>query len=100
MALCQAGHEAQAVRDLGLRDAVDNSIWNYALAAQAVIVTKDQDFAERSFAGKTAPAIVWIRTGNSSNRALLDWLLPLWPEVVRHLEAGDGLVEVRAKFSH
>jgi predicted nuclease of predicted toxin-antitoxin system len=28
--LCEAGHEAQAVREAGLREAEDGAIWNHA----------------------------------------------------------------------
>jgi len=38
---------------------------------------------------------VWLRLGNSSKLALLRWLEPLWPLVVRQLELGERLVEVR-----
>ena len=46
--LREAGHEAEHVEDVDLRKADDRPIWNYALKAGAIIVTKDEDFAERS----------------------------------------------------
>jgi predicted nuclease of predicted toxin-antitoxin system len=98
-ALREAAHDAQAVRELGLREASDSHIWDYALANRTVIVTKDQDFAERLLAGKTGPVIVWLRIGNTSTRALLAWLLPLWPDILSRIESGDSLVEVREKSS-
>jgi hypothetical protein len=39
--------------------------------------------------------VVWIRLGNTTKRTLLEWLLPLMPEVVRAIEAGETLIEVR-----
>jgi len=42
------GHDAQAVREVGLREADDSAIWAHALQTGAVIVTKDEDFAARS----------------------------------------------------
>ncbi len=96
-ALREAGYDVQAVRELGLREADDDAIWDYALADQAVIVTKDQDFADRLLSSKTAPIIVWLRIGNTSNRALLTWLLPLWPDIISRIESGDKLIEVREK---
>jgi predicted nuclease of predicted toxin-antitoxin system len=98
-ALRQAGYEAQAVRELGLREAEDSAIWDRALTDQAVIVTKDQDFADRLLSGGTAPIIVWLRIGNTSNRALLTWLLPLWPDIISRIQSGDKLIEVREKIS-
>lgn len=98
-ALQQAGHDVQAVRELGLHEAEDSDIWDSALANHAVVITKDQDFADRLLASPSAPVIVWLRIGNTSNRALLAWLLPLWPEVISRIESGDNLVEVREKRS-
>ena len=46
--LCELGQEAVAVRDVGLREADDGPIWQYALEHGAVIVSKDEDFPERS----------------------------------------------------
>lgn len=42
------GHEAHHVEDVGLRDADDGPIWAHALSVGAVILTKDEDFAERA----------------------------------------------------
>ncbi len=98
-ALREAGHNAQPVRELGLREAEDSDIWEYALAHQCAIITKDQDFAERSTSSRNAPTIVWLRIGNTSNRALIGWLLPLWPEIISRIGCGDNLVEVREKTS-
>jgi hypothetical protein len=40
-----------------------------------------------------------LRIGNTSNRTLLAWLLPLWPDVIAHIESGENLVEVRENRS-
>lgn len=98
-ALREAGYDAEAVRELGLREAEDSEIWTYALANQAAVVTKDEDFAERLMSNQTAPVIIWLRIGNTSNRDLLSWLLPLWPDIICRIESGDNLVEVREKRS-
>lgn len=42
----------------------------------------------------SGPAIVWIRFGNATNRALKERLLPKFPEIVRALESGVLLIEV------
>jgi len=39
-ALREAGLDACAVREIGLREAEDTVIWQYALEQQAVILTK------------------------------------------------------------
>ena len=93
--LCEQGHEAQHVEDVGLRDADDSPIWAYALKVRAVILTKDEDFAERAGRDPQGPVIVWLRVGNATNRALLQWLWSRWPQVVMLLDAGHRLIEVR-----
>jgi len=69
--LSEAGHQAEAVREIGLRDAEDDAIWQHALTTSTVIVTKDEDFATRLQQATSAPQIVWLRVGNTSNRAQL-----------------------------
>ena len=93
--LREAGHEATHVEDVGLREADDAPIWTHALATAAVILTKDEDFADRAAREHSAPVIVWLRVGNATNRALLLWLAPRWPQVLAQLEQGHRLIEVR-----
>lgn len=93
--LRQAGCDAVAVREIGLREAKDAAIWNYALQNNGVILTKDEDFAERCMASNQAPVVIWLRIGNATNPELLGWLMPLWPSILGRLKAGDRFIEVR-----
>ncbi len=45
--IAERGHVAEHITDIGPGDAPDRDLWRYALAHQAVIVTKDEDFAAR-----------------------------------------------------
>lgn len=90
--LREAGYEAQAVRDAGLRDADDSEIWRQAHANGQVIITKDEDFAQRAQTGAAGPAIVWLRIGNTSNAALRRWLLPQIAQVVTLLDQNVRVV--------
>jgi predicted nuclease of predicted toxin-antitoxin system len=92
--LSTGGHEAEHVGDVGLLEASDTAVWSYALRTGAVIVTKDEDFAERSTRIEPAPVIVWLRVGNGTNRALLLWIEPRWGGVMKFLQQGSRLVEV------
>jgi predicted nuclease of predicted toxin-antitoxin system len=75
--------------------AKDDPIWRYAAQHDAVIVTKDDDFASWVQPGRAGPSVVWLRVGNSSKRALFTWLEPLWPTIVKKLQEGERLIEVR-----
>ncbi|MGC4014626.1 MAG: DUF5615 family PIN-like protein [Luteolibacter sp.] len=93
--LAARGHEAFHVSDLGLRDAGDTSIWQHAIATQAVILTKDDDFAHRFHQGGTCPIVVWFRLGNTSRQALLVWFDALLPKVEQLIASGERFIEIR-----
>jgi predicted nuclease of predicted toxin-antitoxin system len=94
-ALRQDGCDAVAVREIGLLEAKDAAIWNYALQNNGVILTKDEDFAERCMASDQAPLVIWLRIGNATNPELFGWFMPLWPSMLARLRAGDRFIEVR-----
>jgi predicted nuclease of predicted toxin-antitoxin system len=45
--------------------------------------------------GKASPIIVWLRVGNTSRRALLEWFEPLLPQIETLISQGDRLIEIR-----
>jgi predicted nuclease of predicted toxin-antitoxin system len=91
----QQGHAAIHVADIGMAADDDGPIWDRAASELEIIITKDEDFALRRILTVAGPPqIVWLRVGNCSNRALMQWLAPLWPDIVRRLAGGDALVEV------
>lgn len=92
--LTLAGHPAEAVRDLGLHESSDATIWDYALKQQMTVITKDEDFADRIWRTSTGPVIVWLRMGNCSNQALLEHLMPVIPHIIERISLGDRLIEV------
>ncbi|MGA8107987.1 MAG: DUF5615 family PIN-like protein [Acidobacteriaceae bacterium] len=58
------------VQEIGLGEAEDDVIWNYAVEHGRVIVTKDADFRQRSFLEGHPPKIIWIALGNCSTAAI------------------------------
>jgi predicted nuclease of predicted toxin-antitoxin system len=62
---------------------------------QAVIDSQDEDFVDRWLLSHNPVAVIWIRKGNCSNRALMAWFEPLWPDVLKRLEQGHRLIELR-----
>jgi predicted nuclease of predicted toxin-antitoxin system len=93
--LIDRGHNAEHVLEVDLAQSKDNAVWLYAQTHGAVLVSKDEDFAEWVRRGRPGPQVVWIRLGNSPTRVLVAWLAPLFPAVLRLLNVGDRLVEVR-----
>jgi predicted nuclease of predicted toxin-antitoxin system len=93
--LRDAGHDAQAVRAVGLRDADDGEIWQHALATGAAVITKDEDFPIRAQQTDASPVIVWLRIGNTSNHALQLWFMPQLPQILAWIEQGVRVLEIR-----
>lgn len=91
----EAGHDAQAVREVGLREAENGDIWSHALATGAILRTKDEDFPTRAQQTDISPVIVWLRLGNSSNHALRQWFLPQLPQIITWIEQGVRVLEIR-----
>jgi predicted nuclease of predicted toxin-antitoxin system len=44
---------------LGLRGATDTAVWEYAKVEGFVLVSKDNDFRQRSFQYGAPPKVVW-----------------------------------------
>jgi len=93
--LREQGEEAEHVLEVGLAQEKDNPVWRHATEKGAAIISKDEGFAEWVRRGRAGPAVVWLRVGNCSKRSLMTWLAPLWPKVLRELQRGSRLIEVR-----
>lgn len=87
-------HEAAHVSDLGMQAASDAAIWEYALASSSVIITKDEDFAQRKALSGDGPLVASIRLPNTRRRDLLVWIETVLPAVLTALARGDTLIEV------
>lgn len=62
--------DSQHVRFIGLSEADDLTIWNYAKEHGLVIVTQDSDYPDwNKFLG-APPKILWLRCGNASSDAV------------------------------
>lgn len=54
------------VRQIGLHEADDLTIWNHAKGHDLVIVPQDSDYADWNKIRGVPPRIVWLRCGNAS----------------------------------
>ena len=62
------------VRDIGLKGAPDRLIWEHARDNGFVIVSKDDDFRQRSFVRGAPPKVVWLQVGNAGTRPIAELL--------------------------
>ena len=62
--------DSSHVRHVGLRDAGDFEVWDFARHNDFIIVTKDSDFIDLSLVYGTPPEVIWIRKGNCNTMAV------------------------------
>jgi predicted nuclease of predicted toxin-antitoxin system len=92
--LVSVGHDAEHVQDCGLAHQSDSTIWTYALEKDAVIVSKDEDFARRRIVVGSGPNIVWLRWPNCRKAQRLMWFSAVLPSVIEALNSREGLIEL------
>lgn len=78
------------VLDFGELSGDDSDIWDYALAYEYIIVTKDADFNEMSELIEYGPKIVWIRRGNCST-AIIERIIRNNRETIENIRSQDNL---------
>ena len=93
--LASRGVECEHVLDIGLAEASDTEIWNYASGNNCVVISKDEDFLYLANTPGAKAQFVWIRFGNCRKKALLAAIESLWPKVEAGLKAGDRVIELR-----
>ncbi len=82
------------VRDVGLHEASDEAVGDYALQHGLIIISKDSDFHQRSFLFGYPPKIIWIGRGNCSTREIEELLRARFSDLVRFEQdtAGSFLI--------
>jgi predicted nuclease of predicted toxin-antitoxin system len=84
-----------AIRDLGLRDAEDQTIFDAARAEHdVVILSKDSDFVDLVLRLGPPPQILWLTCDNVINPRLQRLLTEVLPDAMALLAAGDAVVEI------
>jgi len=62
------------VRAVGLRDADDTEVWEYAKQHGFALVSKDSDFQARSLLYGSPPKFIWLRVGNCTVQSIEELL--------------------------
>jgi predicted nuclease of predicted toxin-antitoxin system len=93
--LQKQGFDCRHVLEVGLGEASDAEICQYAEAQERVIVSKDEDFFYVASQPGTKVRLLWVRLGNCRTSVLLEAFERLWPMIESSLKAGDRVVEIR-----
>ena len=87
--------QAKSVRSLHLLKASDKEIFFSAKDANAVILTKDQDFYQLLSQFGPPPQIIWLTCGNTSTNHLCKLLERALPLAFGLLKKGEPIVEIK-----
>lgn len=87
------GHETAHVYDLGIGGASDVELADRSEAEGLILVSKDEDFLTLRLPDRFT--LIWLRCGNTTNRALAAWMDERWERVVTLLDGGERLIEMR-----
>lgn len=66
--------DSMHVRNVGLRGASDSRIWAYARDHGFAIVSKDDDFRQRSLFEGAPPKVIWLQVGNAGTGPIAELL--------------------------
>ena len=62
--------DSQHIFFIGLEQAEDRVVWEYARQYEFVLVTRDSDFNELSVLQGFPPKVIWIRRGNCATHQI------------------------------
>lgn len=85
---------------LGLRGSSDRTVWEVARDEGYTIVSKDNDFRQRSFLYGPPPKVVWLSVGNAGSAAIM-LIFRQHGSLIRRFvtQAEEGLLVLRASGS-
>ena len=81
--------DVRHVGDIGMSDASDMSILEYATREDRIVVTLDADFhAYLALSGATKPSVIRVRIEGLRGTALADLLKNIWPRIETAVSSG------------
>lgn len=92
--LRETGFEAVHIAEIGLGAAADKVIAAEAERRHAVLVTKDEDFADLLSRGAIRCQVLWLRIGNTTNEALWRRMELLMADIAAAFDDGERIIEI------
>lgn len=88
MRLASTFPDSAHVTVVGLQQATDREVWEYARDHDFVIVSKDADFNDLAFVHGPPPKVIWLRVSNASTDRI-DALLAAANHVISAFETNE-----------
>lgn len=88
---------AKQVRHVGLEDASDMLIFDFARKNNFAIVTFDSDYLDLHLVKGLPPKIIWMRTGNLTTKFVAELLtsnVELIKQFLKSDQVEDGILEI------
>jgi len=81
--------EVKQIRLLGLENASDLKIWEYAKENNYTIITFDADFYELANIKGHPPKIIWLRMGNTTTKSIAEKMISLQSVIADFILSDD-----------
>lgn len=94
--LADAYPDSSQIELLGLRGATDTAVWEFAKMEGYVLVSKDNDFRQRSFQYGAPPKVVWLSVGNAGTSIILRLLRESLAEIEGFVQQPESALLVLA----
>ena len=95
--LLQDFPESSHIDYLEMQGVTDTDIWDYASKEGYIIVSKDNDFRQKSFVLGAPPKVVWLSVGNGGTQLIKKLLLTNFTEIKRFVDdPEEGLLVLEA----
>jgi predicted nuclease of predicted toxin-antitoxin system len=78
------------IRLLGLEQADDRSVWEYARANGFTVISQDADFAEMASLLGPTPKVIWLRCGNQPT-SVVEHLLRVHADAITAFERDEDV---------
>lgn len=82
------------VAEVGLDEASDQKIWQYAKSSGAVIISKDEDFFHLACSDPEGAALIWVRLGNCRKQELLTAFSQSLSQILTALGNRQKIIEI------
>ena len=89
------GHDCTHVLDVGLSDADDRTVWDYAIRELRIVISKDQDFIFLANRPGDIGKLLWLRLGNCRNAALMRAIDQVHDSLIIAFDSGQRIVELQ-----
>ncbi|MFT4927672.1 MAG: putative nuclease of putative toxin-antitoxin system [Phenylobacterium sp.] len=86
--------ESSHVMTVGLDEAEDEEIWDYAKKNGFTIVTKDADYDDLSLVKGTPPKVIWLKVGNCRIATIESMIRNNATTLNNFIESDAGIMEI------